>query len=126
MVPFTNKPIRKILILDSSLLPKFRNGMTATRQILYIQHDILQLTNQYWDFVIDVSCYYPAKLDEFIDQMEGRIGRYIFISTVSVYQLDEAIQDQSDYRKQHGNLRLYGSSENRHNGIQLRRTQSRV
>ena len=56
--------------------------------------DILQLTNQYWDFVIDVSCYYPAKLDEFIDQMEGRIGRYIFISTVSVYQLDEASQDQ--------------------------------
>lgn len=56
--------------------------------------DILQLTNQYWDVVIDVSCYYPAKLDEFLAQMEGRIGRYIFISSIAAYQLDETIQDQ--------------------------------
>lgn len=55
--------------------------------------DILQLTQQYWHVVIDISCYYPTQLDVFLTNMEGNIGRYIFISTVSAYQLDNALPD---------------------------------
>lgn len=51
--------------------------------------DINQVTNQYWDFIIDVSCYYPTNLDTFLGKMKGKVGRYIFISTCSVYNLKE-------------------------------------
>jgi 2'-hydroxyisoflavone reductase len=55
--------------------------------------DILQLTEQYWDFIIDLSCYYPNNLEFFLNRMKGKIGRYIFISTVSAYQWNEDTQN---------------------------------
>lgn len=55
--------------------------------------DINQLTHVYWDFIIDLSCYYPTNLDAFLRKMENKIGRYIFISTVSAYQWNEETQN---------------------------------
>lgn len=54
--------------------------------------DINQLIHQYWDFILDVSCYYPNTLDKFLSKIEGKVGRYIFISTASVYDLNEESQ----------------------------------
>lgn len=56
-------------------------------------NDVLQLTNQYWDFIIDLSCYYPNTLDFLISNLKGKVGRYIFLSTCSVYDLPDNTQD---------------------------------
>jgi len=54
--------------------------------------DIKQLFNQNWDFVIDISCYYPNSLETLISNLKGKIGRYIFISTISVYQWKQKLE----------------------------------
>ncbi|MCP4440545.1 MAG: NAD-dependent epimerase/dehydratase family protein [Aureispira sp.] len=41
-----------------------------------------------WDYVIDFSAYYPNSLKELISGLKGKVGRYIFTSTVSVYDFD--------------------------------------
>ena len=39
----------------------------------------------YWDVIIDFSSYQPDPLERLIKGLEGKVGRYIYISTVSVY-----------------------------------------
>jgi 2'-hydroxyisoflavone reductase len=51
--------------------------------------DINKVANTDWDFVIDLSCYYPGALNDFIKKLKGKVGRYIFISTISVYDLEQ-------------------------------------
>lgn len=51
--------------------------------------DINKVTNTDWDFVIDLSCYFPNTLNDFIKKLKGKVGRYIFISTISVYDLEQ-------------------------------------
>lgn len=51
--------------------------------------DIAPIGAQDWDAVIDVSGYYPLSLQNIADLLRGRVGRYIFVSTASVYQFDE-------------------------------------
>jgi 2'-hydroxyisoflavone reductase len=51
--------------------------------------DINKVTNTDWDFVIDLSCYFPVTLNDFIKKLKGKVGRYIFISTISVYDLEQ-------------------------------------
>lgn len=51
--------------------------------------DINQISGQDWDTVIDFSCMYPDSLENITTMMKGKIGRYIFISTCSVYPMDD-------------------------------------
>ena len=51
--------------------------------------DINKVTHTDWDFVIDLSCYFPDTLNDFIKKLKGKVGRYIFISTISVYDLEQ-------------------------------------
>lgn len=51
--------------------------------------DIKYFTDQYWDCIIDFSCFYPDSLEILLNKLKGKAGRYIFISTLSVYGLDE-------------------------------------
>lgn len=39
-----------------------------------------------WDGVVDLSCYFPAELEATLEALRGRIGRYVFCSTISVYE----------------------------------------
>lgn len=41
---------------------------------------------QDWDGIIDLSAYFPRSLNQLIESLNGRVGRYVFCSTVSVYQ----------------------------------------
>jgi nucleoside-diphosphate-sugar epimerase len=50
--------------------------------------DIEQLTNRDWDVVLDCVAYNPSSLNRFLEVAKGRIGRYILISTVAVYDLN--------------------------------------
>lgn len=54
--------------------------------------DINQLKNKNWDVVIDVSAYYPKSIQNLLEILKGNINRYIFISTISVYNLENEIK----------------------------------
>jgi 2'-hydroxyisoflavone reductase len=49
--------------------------------------DIQKIYGQDWDCIIDFSGYYPNSFAELLNGISGRVGRYIFISTISVYDL---------------------------------------
>ncbi|MCC6865813.1 MAG: NAD-dependent epimerase/dehydratase family protein [Ignavibacteria bacterium] len=53
-------------------------------------HDIEKISKESWDVIIDFSCMYPVNLDEITDMMKGKTGKYIFVSTVSVYPMNDA------------------------------------
>lgn len=53
------------------------------------KEDIRQVTYESWDTVIDFSCMYPVNLDEITESLKGKAGRYIFISTASVYPMND-------------------------------------
>lgn len=55
-----------------------------------LPNEITTLGSQDWDAVIDTSGYYPLSLQRLADLFKGRVGRYIFVSTASVYQFAEA------------------------------------
>lgn len=46
--------------------------------------DITQISNTNWDYVIDLSCYYPAALQSVLDSINP-VKKYVFVSTCSVY-----------------------------------------
>jgi 2'-hydroxyisoflavone reductase len=53
------------------------------------KEEIKQIAGENWDVVIDFSCMFPVNLDEITDMLKGNVGRYIFISTASVYPMDD-------------------------------------
>ena len=63
--------------------------------------DILKITKEDWDIIVDISCYFPSSLELLIPRLKGRVGRYIYISTVSVYdwQSNENQLISEDYQK---------------------------
>lgn len=50
-------------------------------------NDVAQIKNERWDYVIDLSCYYPDSLRRVLDAI-NHLAQYIFISTCSVYNLE--------------------------------------
>ncbi len=52
-------------------------------------NDIFQLTKKDWDVVIDFSCYHPNSLNRILEALKGKVNRYIFISTISVFDFDQ-------------------------------------
>ena len=49
-------------------------------------HDVTLIHQTHWDYIIDLSCYYPQSLKNIIDGLSPSLKKYIFISTCSVYQ----------------------------------------
>jgi len=47
--------------------------------------DIRQLARRRWDAVVDTSAYFPRSVNMAADVLEGSIGQYVLISTISVY-----------------------------------------
>lgn len=50
--------------------------------------DVQQIAEKDWDYVIDLSCYYPDSLSQVIKQLNGNLKKYILISTCSAYDPD--------------------------------------
>lgn len=48
--------------------------------------DILKIREEDWDYIIDLSCYFPASLGKTIEGLNANLKRYVFISTCSVYE----------------------------------------
>ncbi len=69
---------------NAGIFPELRK-ITGDR----LTDDIKQIANESWDVVIDFSCMFPDNLDEITGMLKGKTGRYIFISTVSVFPMDD-------------------------------------
>lgn len=52
--------------------------------------DITAVFGQDWDCVIDFSGYYPRPVARLAEALDGRCGRYVYISSVSAYDLRQA------------------------------------
>jgi 2'-hydroxyisoflavone reductase len=53
--------------------------------------DVGKLAGRSWDAVIDVSGYYPKQVQAAIDTLKNSVKHYVFISTISVYDLENAV-----------------------------------
>ena len=51
-------------------------------------NDIAQLFNRKWDVVLDFMGYFPDSLEYLLTNIHTKIGKYIFISTISTYDLE--------------------------------------
>jgi 2'-hydroxyisoflavone reductase len=49
-----------------------------------------------WDAVVDVCGYYPWQVGQALDALGDRFGRYLFISTVSVFDMEKAPESGLD------------------------------
>ena len=47
--------------------------------------EIYQIPKIQWDCVVDLSCFYPNSLSSVLSHLKSCIGKYIFISTCSIY-----------------------------------------
>jgi 2'-hydroxyisoflavone reductase len=98
---------------NPGLFHQYRN-LTGDRET----GDIKQIFKEDWDTVIDMSAYYPLSLEKLVKGLDGKIGRYIFVSTISVFDLgkyrDRSINEDtetlpcSEAEKVSDDLRTYG------------------
>jgi 2'-hydroxyisoflavone reductase len=60
--------------------------------------DLAALSTGEWDAVVDVNAYVPRRVREAVAALDGRVGHYTFISTVSVYEAKPSgplVEDES-------------------------------
>ncbi|RMG88904.1 MAG: SDR family oxidoreductase [Chloroflexi bacterium] len=57
--------------------------------------DLDLLRGREWDACIDVNAYVPRVVREALEVLQGAIGQYVFISTISVYA-DNSVPDQTE------------------------------
>jgi 2'-hydroxyisoflavone reductase len=58
--------------------------------------DLLPLGRREFDAVVDVACYDPATARVSAEALKGRVGRYVFVSTVSVYASQATTEAQRE------------------------------
>lgn len=70
----------------------FNRGVTGTELFPGVERlrgdrgsDLSALDGRDWDGVIDVACYHPPVAALSAEALRDRVGRYVFVSTVSVY-----------------------------------------
>ncbi len=99
----------QLLALENYDITMFHRGTTNSRLFQNLRRilgdryteDILKVTKEDWDIIVDISCYFPSSLELLIPNLKGHVGRYIYISTVSVYdwQSNENQLIAEDYQK---------------------------
>src|SRR5579883_3336611 len=47
--------------------------------------EIDKVLSRDWDHIVDINGYFPNTLERFIPKIKGKVGRYVYVSTVSVY-----------------------------------------
>jgi 2'-hydroxyisoflavone reductase len=51
--------------------------------------DLNKVLEEDWDCIVDINGYYPNSLETFIPKLKGKVGRYVYVSTVNVYDEDK-------------------------------------
>jgi len=94
---FIGRNLMESLVLNDDLeLTIFNRGKTNPNLFPQITKivgdrnttDINLIFNSNWDYIIDLSCYYPNSLTQILKGINPSLKRYIFISTCSVYDND--------------------------------------
>ena len=88
--------VEQLLPLEAYDITLFNRGKTNPELFTEVKRisgdrntkDLYKVAQQNWDCIIDISCYYPNPLEDFLKQIKGKVGRYIFVSTASVYNLE--------------------------------------
>ena len=52
--------------------------------------DLSALSDRSWDATIDVCAYFPRQVRSLAEALDGRGGRYLFISSTSAYRIPVA------------------------------------
>lgn len=89
--------VEKLIVLPEYEITLFNRGKSNANLFPGIQQihgnretgDIFQVCSQHWNCVIDFSGYYPVSFEKLLASLKGKVGRYIFISTISVYDLEK-------------------------------------
>lgn len=93
---FTGRILTERLLQRSDIaLTLFNRGKSNSDVFAQVQQlhgnretdDINKILEQNWDVVIDFIGYYPLTFSTLLNKLSGKVGRYIFISTVSVFPL---------------------------------------
>ncbi len=100
-------------ITNPGLFPGIRK-MKGDRNI----SDVNLISKENWDYIIDLSCYYPDSLIKVINSLKNDVQKYIFISTCSVYDHelnkkilrgeDSLIRDCNDKDRVDSSINTYG------------------
>ncbi len=87
--------IERLVSLDKYDLTLLNRGKTNAQFFANLkqikgdrnQASISELVKGDWDYIIDLSCYFPKSLERIVAATNSRLKKYIFISTISVFQL---------------------------------------
>jgi len=90
---FVGRAIVEQALADGHQLTLFSRGRTGAELFPDVERrtgdrdsgDYASLQDGSWDAVVDVSGYVPRHVGQATDALQGRVGRYLFISTGSVY-----------------------------------------
>jgi len=77
--------------------------------------DIKQILNQDWDIILDCSCYEPIPFRGLLKGLKGHVDRYIFISTISVYDYKKNIR-KNDFINENFDLLNFTDEQIREKG----------
>lgn len=90
--------LEKILPLEKYDITIFNRGLTNAAIFPEVntiignrrnKEDLHQIASKDWDIVIDISGYWAVALEQQLQMWQGKIGKYIYISTSSHYKFDE-------------------------------------
>jgi 2'-hydroxyisoflavone reductase len=94
---FVGRILTENLVFSGIKPVLFNRGKRNPGLFPYLRHikgnrlteDINRIAGENWDVVVDFSCMFPDNLEEILNILKGKVGRYIFISTLSVYPMDD-------------------------------------
>ncbi len=96
--------VEQLIAQGHTQVTLFNRGITGPSLFPNLRHisgdrnteDILKVTHENWDIIFDVSSYFPIPLQQLLEQLQGKVGHYIYVSTGSAYQLDPNGTDPMD------------------------------
>lgn len=94
---FVGRLLTESLIKTDDKVTLFNRGKTNPGIFPEVNHikgdrntdDILKIVNTDWDTLIDFSGFFPDNIEMIAELLEGKVGRYIFISTGNAYSFEQ-------------------------------------
>ena len=89
---FVGRHLVEAALARADQLTMFNRGQTASTVPAGVdwrrgdrRSDLSALATGQWDAVVDACGYLPGEVSAMLDALDGRFGRYVFISSVSAY-----------------------------------------
>lgn len=89
---FLGRAIVEAALTSSHEVTLFNRGLTGVDLFPEVERlrgdrtsDLSALAERRWDAVVDVACYHPPVAKGSVEALGERVGRYVFVSSISVY-----------------------------------------